>query len=134
MNTNCKDCDRPNCDAEAAKAAMLADNDATDETFEAWLAAERICAAHAVDWRARCLAAEAELAKLREGLPRWKADEFRPAHLVLLSYGGEAGRAWLRAGHFWSRCGGVVTQHVDMDAARRMVEVHHGLPVCEVLP
>jgi hypothetical protein len=67
MNTNCKDCDRPNCDAEAAKAAMLADN-ATDDTFEAWIAADAICAAHAVNWRARCLAAEAELAKLREGL------------------------------------------------------------------
>jgi hypothetical protein len=133
MNTNCERCDRPECERDSRKAAMLA-HDAPGDSLRAFADAAAICAVYTVNWRDRCLAAEAELAKLREGLPRWKADEFRPTDLVLRSYGGEAGRAWFWAGHFWSRCGGVVTQHVDMDAARRMVETHHGLPVCEVLP
>jgi hypothetical protein len=63
MNTNCERCDRPECQRGLRKAAMLA-HDALGDSLQAFADAAAICADHTVNWRTRCLAAEAELAKL----------------------------------------------------------------------
>jgi hypothetical protein len=133
MNTNCKKCDRAQCPTlfevflrmpTAASNRALAD-----------------CANHAVDWysraqaaEARATAAEAELAKLRDGLPRWH--EWRDGDYSLIlankaSIGGVTSKddRW--------RCaptGTNITRHDTRDDAMRAVEKALGLPVCEVLP
>jgi hypothetical protein len=66
MNTNCSNCDKPDC-----PTLTMPEESEWQNSYEEMIERDQAmaeCAARAVNWRARCLAAEAELAKLREGL------------------------------------------------------------------
>lgn len=57
--SKCERCDREECRRAAAAATLAAGYDAA--TWASSKAADVECEAHAVDWRARCLAAESAL-------------------------------------------------------------------------
>jgi len=143
MNTNCTRCDKPNCPYRAARDAFdsYPRNRAVDGNPE-WEAitetmwyASGVCESNKGNWRDRCLAAEAELAKLREGLPKWHT--FGNGNMVL-SGAAVHGTVAPVLGYWRAfidddyEC--TVGRALTPESARRLVEAHHGLPVCEVLP
>ena len=145
MNTNCKKCDRPECEVlplqRAVQAYLMAPED--DPQVAADLDSRVYGATHAcrlarVDWRDRCLAAEAELAKLREGLPKWQVHSNGDAVLSSAKDNGGAMIGFVEPMlGYWrafldKEC--TLGRAVTPESARRLVEQHHGLPVCEVLP
>ena len=140
---SCHICNRPECDVEAARLAYkgLSGNPTSSDwpAIESrWNDALRNCHRNRIDWRARCLAAEAELAKLREGLPKWQVHSNGDAVLSSAKDNGGAMIGFVEPMlGYWrafldKEC--TLGRAVTPESARRLVEQHHGLPVCEVLP
>ena len=71
----CPRCDRlpTECRAAALRAEAFALADHATPAYRAFIAADADCYERAVDWRARCLAAEAERDALRSRLAAWEA-------------------------------------------------------------
>lgn len=139
-NTNCPNCDRADCPTFTMPEESEWQN--TREDAEAIEAAIADCNANRVDWRARAIteaaradSAEAELRVLRQYMPKWRKGQ--PDGLDLDTDGGKflgfvtpKGDRWAAALNNQTELGAPKTQ----EAARRLVEQHHGLPPCEVLP
>ena len=142
MNTNCKNCDKPDCPHKASREVFdvypmhlaVDSNSEWIAILNAMYAAERVCDSNTVNWRDRCLAAEAELLALREALPKWRKPSrlrwwLKTADGQILGLTDDRDPRW----PVWSRDEDLGDAE-SFDAARRLVELHHGLPVCEVLP
>jgi hypothetical protein len=87
-----------------------------------------------VELAEKLAAAEAELAKLREGLPKWH--EWRDGDYSLMLANKASIGGVTREDGRW-RCapaGTNITRHASRDDAMRALEKALGLPVCEVLP
>lgn len=132
--TNCQNC--PSC---AGTGGVW------DATYSGHLSCDACngTGVNRVDWhtialteKARADAAEAELRALREALPKWCPDGqdswllkfgdfIKPPEMVDFWAGNSCAEL-----HKTHRLGRATTP----DAARRLVEQHHGLPPCEVLP
>jgi len=142
MNTNCTRCDKPNCPYRAARDAFdsYPRNRAVDGNPE-WEAitetmwyASGVCESNKVNWRDRCLAAEAELAKLRAYMPKWRRDS---AGGFTLGFSVTTLASVIDSRGLWFAT--VMHRRVDeplpaRDEAMRAVEKVLRLPVCEVLP
>jgi len=141
MNTNCEKCDRPECEVlplqRAVQAYLMAPED--DSQVAADLGSRVYGATHAcrlarVDWRARCLAAEAELSAMRQYMPKWRKDS---AGGFTLGFSVTTLASVIDSHGLWFAT--VLHRRVDeplgtRDEAMRAVEKVLRLPVCEVLP
>ena len=145
MNTNCPNCDRADCQvpdlskriAKAHRETPWLETEAEHLIVDAKL----LCQANTVNWRARALteaaradAAEAELRTLREGLPRWAPENADKDRLRLIKDQKFLGQVVFVRGQWQQWVTGVPHMSDTQEAARRLVERHHGLPPCEVLP